>query len=139
MRQHEFATRRRLFKKLCKRAHALMIRIEPQMAAEAFRSTKDEPPAMWLGYSAAALPGTWGFGRVSGYYEPEWDDESAWDALKEALYWHLVEISEATDYVPRWPANTPHLGDWRDVLRVGERVALEVEANRIANAARLAA
>ena len=33
-------------------------------------------------------------GAMSGYYEPEWDEETAWEALRKAVFWHYVEIDD---------------------------------------------
>ncbi len=146
MKKPEFSGRRRLLKKLCKRAHALVLRIEPRMAGEAFTSTHHERPAGWMGYGFPGwhenevLPGTWGFGRVSGYYDPEWDDENAFDHLRDMLWDHFTVWDEpSTELRFVFPAGVRGLRNWRDVLQAGELVALEAEANRAANAARLAA
>jgi hypothetical protein len=40
------------------------------------------------------LKGTIMVGATTGYYEPEWDEETAWDALKEAVYNHFTDIDE---------------------------------------------
>lgn len=38
--------------------------------------------------------GTVMVGAMSGYYEPEWDEETAWEALLKAVFWHHVEIDD---------------------------------------------
>lgn len=40
------------------------------------------------------LKGTIMVGAVSGYYEPEWDEETAWDALRSLVYWHFMEYGD---------------------------------------------
>lgn len=37
--------------------------------------------------------GTIMVGAVSGYYEPEWDEETAWDALRNLVWWSFVDYS----------------------------------------------
>ncbi|HDI3344828.1 TPA: hypothetical protein PMK43_002087 [Vibrio cholerae] len=92
----------RQFKKLCKRAAAVMIKIQPQLESQLFFSSAgDEPPEItryyhwdkntlgqnWRQKTREAeepdmLPsGIAGFGCVDGYYEPEWSDEDALSAL----------------------------------------------------------
>lgn len=41
--------------------------------------------------------GTVMVGAVSGYYEPEWDEETAWESLIHIVYWHFMEIDEGAD------------------------------------------
>jgi hypothetical protein len=38
--------------------------------------------------------GTVMVGAMSGYYEPEWDEETAWDALKDLVYVHFTDWGE---------------------------------------------
>lgn len=38
--------------------------------------------------------GTIMVGAVSGYYEPEWDEETAWDALSEAVREHFMDYAD---------------------------------------------
>jgi hypothetical protein len=37
------------------------------------------------------LKGTVIVGSVSGYYEPEWDEETAWDALEKIVHFSFME------------------------------------------------
>jgi hypothetical protein len=43
------------------------------------------------------LKGTIMVGGMSGYYEPEWDEECAWAALCEQVYWHFTDYDEEKD------------------------------------------
>ena len=51
------------------------------------------------------LAGTLMVGEVSGYYEPEWDEETAWGALYGLVHLHFTDWAEAVrkgiDFVPR--------------------------------------
>ncbi|PWJ81568.1 hypothetical protein C7441_110100 [Pseudaminobacter salicylatoxidans] len=38
--------------------------------------------------------GTIMVGAVSGYYEPEWDEECAWSALCQLVHWHFIDIDD---------------------------------------------
>lgn len=52
-----------------------------------------------------ALKGTVMVGETAGYYEPEWEEETAWESLCEIVYWHFVEMVYATDSTgdAEWP------------------------------------
>lgn len=126
----EFAGRRRLFKKLCKRAHALIVRWEPHSSHQTVRHRAGDW-SDWIGRGVDPLPGTLGFGRMSGYYEPEWEDESAYSALCALLFWHFVEIDSQGEMQP-WPTSAPRLRCWRDVLAAADRVVAKVESERAA-------
>lgn len=41
--------------------------------------------------------GTIMVGAVSGYYEPEWDEETAWDSLYASVYGHFTHYNENLD------------------------------------------
>jgi hypothetical protein len=45
------------------------------------------------------LKGTPMVGGMSGYYEPEWDEETAWDSLSRMVHEHFMHYSR--DGVPR--------------------------------------
>lgn len=40
--------------------------------------------------------GTMMVGATSGYYEPEWDEETAWEALSEQVHWTFVDFHPET-------------------------------------------
>ena len=43
------------------------------------------------------LKGTVMVGEISGYYEPEWSEETAWDSLRDIVYWNFTEMIDVTD------------------------------------------
>lgn len=43
--------------------------------------------------------GTIMVGCMSGYYEPEWDEQDAWSALEDLVGWHFCE-SDGEDLIP---------------------------------------
>jgi hypothetical protein len=51
------------------------------------------------------LPGTIGYGAMSGYYEPEWSDACCWTMLKEYVF---DTFTDWDDYSGEdgWPKNT---------------------------------
>lgn len=54
------------------------------------------------------LEGTIMVGGMSGYYEPEWDEETAWGALTDIVRWHFTEYSKETgDVEPTRCLRTP--------------------------------
>lgn len=55
--------------------------------------------------------GTIMVGAMSGYYEPEWDEETAWDSLRNFVAAHFTDWSEP-EPVPTRKFRTP-----RDYLR----------------------
>lgn len=124
----EFSGRRRLFKKLCKRAHSLLVRWDPHCEGQTMRHTREDWASDWLGSNSQdrfgrdilPLKGTLGFGRMSGYYEPEWDDESAYSALRASVFWHFIEHD--ADGEASWPEHAPDLADWRCVIAAAERI-----------------
>lgn len=97
---------RRILKKLCARAAPLL----PQLGdkREQFKVEAGDAPSWtctrmdrkdlerWPLMRAAgyfdALPGTIGVGAITGYYDPEWSDEPAYDALAELVWWHFVGL-----------------------------------------------
>lgn len=38
------------------------------------------------------LEGTIMVGSMSGYYEPEWEEQCAYTALHDLIYWHFVDV-----------------------------------------------
>lgn len=43
------------------------------------------------------LKGTINIGWMSGYYEPEWEEETAWEALRTAVLNHFTTITNIND------------------------------------------
>lgn len=68
------------------------------------------------------LKGTVMVGAVSGYYEPEWDEETAWDALRQQVYYHFMDYDENTsDLKPTRVLRTPSdiFAAARDMIEAG--------------------
>lgn len=89
----------RILKKLSKRAAPLLPLLgdgRQQFAADpddsGYISTKVESRDKY----PMALKGTIMVGGMSGYYEPEWDEESAWCALRQLVHWHFIEVDGET-------------------------------------------
>lgn len=61
----------------------------------------------WIMFYVPAHPfkGTVMVGEMSGYYEPEWSEQTAWEALREHVYWHFTEMVDVTDSTgdAEWP------------------------------------
>lgn len=95
----------RQFKKLCKKAHALVIQINPQADQDTFRAIGDES---W--WHSQIKKGTMGFGATSGYYQPEWDDYSAWSTLTDLVFWNYCYMYHRDKHNhPTWPKGMkPH-------------------------------
>jgi hypothetical protein len=64
------------------------------------------------------LPGTIMVGAVSGYYEPEWDEETAWDALCQQVYWSFVDYSGG-ELLPTRKLRTP-----TEIFRAAQELTL---------------
>lgn len=52
--------------------------------------------------------GTIMVGAMQGYYEPEWDEESAYGALLTAVIWHFTDYSDPDHLRPTRSTRTPH-------------------------------
>lgn len=115
----------RLFKKLCKWAAALMLRIEPGMAHKLFASEGDEHSGIWHG---VVCKGTLGFGGVGGGESPEWSDEPALDLLLGMVFWSGVVIKDP-DEIPEWPEGTQPR-TWVQYRRIAIAMAEAAEAKR---------
>lgn len=50
------------------------------------------------------LPGTIGYGGMSGYYEPEWDDKCCWSILKDHVFESFTDWGSCTE-ATGWPEN----------------------------------
>jgi hypothetical protein len=115
----------RLFKKLCARAYTLCLALQPSLRHMTFVVSKDREHDDWNGrWGENVLPGTKGFGAVSGYYDPEWSDHSALWMLSELVWWEAVEISSEGDIV----AHPRGLGDWRVLFQHAERLIAQKTA-----------
>lgn len=73
---------------------------------------------------AHPLKGTIMVGAVSGYYEPEWAEETAWGALAERVRWHFTEYNAVSgDLEPNRVMRTPS-----EVLAAASVMLAEVTA-----------
>lgn len=61
---------------------------------------------MWAPHDA--WPGTMMVGAMSGYYEPEWSEQTAWEALLDIVWDHFTELEYVTDSTgdAEWPTPT---------------------------------
>lgn len=66
------------------------------------------------------LKGTVMVGERAGYYEPEWEEETAWEALHRALANHFTEWTEDG---PTWVG--PRLSSPTQVFTAAERVVAD--------------
>ncbi|MBO9589578.1 hypothetical protein [Devosia sp.] len=64
------------------------------------RVTTRRGRAMVLAEPCHPLKGTAMVGAVSGYYEPEWDEETAWEALTRLVYTHFTDWCAYPDPLP---------------------------------------
>lgn len=80
-------------------------------------------------------PGTIMVGGMSGYYAPEWDEETAWCALTKAVFCHFTDWcgAELNDEPPRLlrDLSTPSL-----IFEAAQDMAAELACERGASAAR---
>ncbi|EOX1555473.1 hypothetical protein ACPD0L_000775 [Vibrio cholerae] len=140
----------RQFKKLCKRAAEVMIKVEPKIKSTLVISEeRGEPPEITRHYKwdmdtlrqnwrwktrkepvPDVLPkGIAGFGGWDGYYEPEWYDE---DALS-ALIGHVIDSFidwESCDGESLPKSNCP-----KELLRLPNKAIKYAELNLIKEAA----
>jgi hypothetical protein len=77
--------------------------------------------------------GTIMVGAVSGYYEPEWDEECAWRALSQHVYAHFTDWSGEDR-----PKMLRKFACPGDVLRAAKEIVAERAAAEIARAQRRA-
>lgn len=71
--------------------------------------------------------GTVMVGAVSGYYEPEWSEETAWEALREAVFWRYVELDSDGDMLSPRP---PQLESVSTIFAAAADMAAELAAER---------
>lgn len=119
----------RQFKKLCAKCHFLVILAEPSWAGCSIAvGERGNDGIGW--HPGDALRGTKGFGGMSGYYEPEWWDQSAWSALVEIVFWHFAEYKDGRadldDPYPDWPEGMRPTR-WQDYLQLAERMVRDRE------------
>lgn len=114
----------RQFKKLCKRAAEVMIKLEPKIKSTLVISEeRGEPPEITRHYKwdidtlrqnwrwktrkepvPDVLPrGIAGFGGWDGYYEPEWSDEDALSHLIHYVDWTFTDWKRCDGI--SWPEN----------------------------------
>ncbi|EKF9299612.1 hypothetical protein O1B50_000105 [Vibrio cholerae] len=136
----------RQFKKLCKRAAEVMIKIQPQLKSQlCFSETRGEEPEItrhykwdvntlrqnwrWKGDRDAmpdSLPrGIAGFGCWDGYFEPDWSDE---DALSELMHYVRATFTDwgGCDGNPESENNCPE-----ELLRLPNKAIKYAELNLI--------
>lgn len=69
--------------------------------------------------------GTMMVGGMSGYYEPEWDEECAWAALVDLVYWAVAEIDSQGEIMGvNMPMDTP-----RQVFAAADAIAKSAPAS----------
>ncbi|MGR2663988.1 hypothetical protein ACUXVY_20575 [Chromobacterium haemolyticum] len=120
----------RQFKKLCAKAHALVIKINPLYARCSWApSENDMTDYTW--HAAGVLKGTKGFGGVDASMDgSEWWDKSAWAALQDVADWHYIEWVDPDpndEMASAQPVPNADLQprSWRDYLVLGELMLLE--------------
>ncbi|WP_374424599.1 hypothetical protein [Chromobacterium sp.] len=120
----------RQFKKLCAKAHALVIKIHPLYARRSWApSEHDMTDRTW--HAAGVLKGTKGFGGFNSDPEgSEWWDKSAWATLQDVADWHYVEWVDPDpndEMASAQPVPNADLQPrcWRDYLVLGELMLLE--------------
>ena len=70
------------------------------------RPAKDGNGWIWMAPPSHPREGTVMVGAVSGYYEPEWDEETAWDALSSLVRWHFIDC-DGDKLIPTRELRTP--------------------------------
>ncbi|EBA18366.1 hypothetical protein RSK20926_11624 [Roseobacter sp. SK209-2-6] len=93
---------------ICKQTHAGTL--SPKCRAGS------EYPYVKLGYPCHPLKGTPMVGGMSGYYEPEWDEETAWTALRNWVVYQFFKYNSATDdayftWTPSGPGDVFRMAD----------------------------
>lgn len=150
----------RILKKLCKRAHPLLLQLQTFThirGQEIFVVTGGEEPAwqwwrrkwdrkhlsrferrsrrptVWI----PVLDGTVGVGCMSGYYDPEWLDAPAIDALRDVVMDHFQSPMPDPDLCPddftTWMENGggyigPPLSGWGGLFRAAELAINQIRA-----------
>lgn len=114
----------RIFKKLCKRASAALIKSGYTKNFEMVTQKNDECAEIVFSYNwelksylgkdkhpkwpttyLNTLNGTEGFGAMDGYYETEWWDKSSLCMLIEAVNDHFTDWDNFDDGERSWPEN----------------------------------
>lgn len=112
----------RILKKLSKRAAPLLKALgddREQFAAERWenyigcviKDHHDDHPQ--------PLKGTIMVGGVTGYYEPEWSEQSAWEALSDIVFWAFSDYDSSTQEME----STRRFRTPSDYLRAAEELA----------------
>lgn len=81
---------KRIFKKLCKKAKELLIRLDPKFQHN-FQAADGD-----IASTENVYIGTWMIWTHVGWEYDEWDCEPTFDCLHEWLYWKLIDISPET-------------------------------------------
>ena len=80
--------------------HMEVISVETHVATIAPKSRAGSAyPFVKLLLPSHPLKGPQMVGCMSGYYEPEWDEETAWSALSNWVYNHFMDYDPATEDV----------------------------------------
>lgn len=81
---------------------------EPNTPGRIFFTTRTGRIAYMTNHYVHPRKGTIMVGAVSGGEEPEWDEETAWDSLREIVWWHFVHYDGTQDSpVQRRSLRTP--------------------------------
>ena len=87
------------------------------------RPAKDGNGYVYMHPPSHPLKGTVMVGAVSGYYEPEWYEETAWGALSQQVYYHFMDYDEsASDLKPTRVLRTP-----ADIFRAANEMIVSRE------------
>jgi len=70
-------------------------------------------------------PGTIMVGQVSGYYEPEWDEESAWGALRQLVAAHFTDWDAWANEDASRPWSTRRLRTPAEIFRAADDLVAE--------------
>lgn len=111
----------RQFKKLCKKSHALVTSIHSRWSGHVYVAPRDHDVDDW--HNNGVLKGTVGFYFVDDFDYCDSECFSAFDALKEIVYWHFAVVSEK-DGSHQLPDDM-RMRDWRNVLALGLRVVAQ--------------
>ncbi|BBK30292.1 hypothetical protein EDC65_2262 [Stella humosa] len=101
--------------------------------AEVWRQREFKTPARdgngWIFHAPPDHPrkGTIMVGAMSGGEESEWSEETAWEALREIVFWHYCEWDPGTDnLVPLRCLRSPS-----DIFRAADEMLVAGEVSRL--------
>lgn len=78
---------------------------------------------LWMAPPHHPRKGTVMVGAMSGYYEPEWDEECAWSALENIVRCHFTDWHPGHEGTPKL---LRPLGTAREILRAARDMAAEL-------------